>query len=55
MTEAKEYLENGNAKFELGQYEDSMNDLESARKLGLDEKELKPLHSKLIDKFDMKV
>ena len=24
-------------------------------KLGLDEKELKPLHSKLIDKFDMKV
>ena len=49
------YLRRALAFFELGQYEDSMNDLESARKLGLDEKELKPLHSKLIDKFDMKV
>ncbi len=33
MTETKEYLENGNAKFELGQYEDAIKDYDKVIEL----------------------
>ena len=49
------YLRRASAYYELAQYEDAMSDLENARKLGLAEEELKSLHAKLIEKFDMKV
>lgn len=49
------YFRRALAYFEMGQYEDSMNDLDSSRKLGIDENEIKGLHTKLMQKFDMKV
>lgn len=41
--------------FELGEFEKAMNDVVAAKKLGLDEPGLDSLHSKLIEKFDMKM
>ena len=41
--------------YNLGQYERALSDLKDAMKLGLDNEETKNLHSKLIEKFDMKV
>ncbi len=41
--------------FNLGEYEKSMQDLNAARALGLDEKECKSLNDRLVEKFGMKV
>ncbi len=41
--------------FELGQYENSMSDVVSAQRLGLEDEGLSALHEKLVTKFDMKV
>lgn len=49
------YFRRALAYYELGQYENAMNDLDNARKLGLPEEEYKSFHTKLIEKFDMKV
>lgn len=43
------------AYFELKQYEASMNDVVAAQRLGLEDEGLDALHTKLIEKFDMKV
>lgn len=43
------------AYFELKRYEDSMNDVVAAQRLGLEEPGLENLHSKLLEKFDMKM
>ena len=43
------------AYYELKQYENAMNDVISAQKLGLEEPGLESLHSKLLEKFDMKM
>lgn len=43
------------AYFELNQYEASMNDVVAAQRLGLEDEGLNALHTKLIEKFDMKV
>ena len=41
--------------FELGEFEKAMNDAVAAEKLGLEDPGLDSLHSKLIEKFDMKM
>lgn len=41
--------------FELGEFEKAMNDVVAAEKLGLEDSGLDSLHSKLIEKFDMKM
>ena len=41
--------------FEIGEFEKSMNDVVAAEKLGLEDSGLETLHSKLIEKFDMKM
>lgn len=41
--------------YNLGQYEKALSDLNDATKLGLENEETRSLHSKLIEKFDMKV
>lgn len=43
------------AYYELQQYENAMNDVIAAQKLGLEEAGLENLHSKLVEKFDMKM
>lgn len=43
------------AYYEVGEFEKSMNDVVAAQKLGLSEPGLDSLHSKLIEKFDMKM
>lgn len=43
------------AYFELNEFEKSMNDAVSAQRLGLKDPGLETLHSKLIEKFDMKM
>ncbi len=43
------------AYYELNQYENAMNDVVAAQKLGLEEEGVKQLHSKLMEKFDMKM
>lgn len=43
------------AYYELQQYENAMNDVIAAQKLGLEEPGLETLHSKLVEKFDMKM
>ncbi len=41
--------------FKLGEYEESLNDLNASQSLGLDDKETEALHSKLMEKFGMKM
>lgn len=41
--------------FEMGEFEKSMNDVVAAEKLGLEDSGLETLHSKLMEKFDMKM
>ena len=43
------------AYYELKQYENAMSDVVSAQRLGLEDEGLESLHSKLVEKFDMKV
>lgn len=43
------------AYYEMAQYDNAMNDVVAAQKLGLEEEGLKQLHSKLMEKFDMKM
>ena len=43
------------AYYELNQDENAMNDVVAAQKLGLEEEGVKQLHSKLMEKFDMKM
>jgi hypothetical protein len=41
-------------KFKLGEYGESLRHLDDAIKLGLENDEIKNLHAKLVEKFDMK-
>lgn len=41
--------------FKLGEYEESLNDLTAAQSLGLNDNETEALHSKLMEKFGMKM
>lgn len=43
------------AYYEMSQYDNAMNDVVAAQKLGLEEEGVKQLHSKLMEKFDMKM
>lgn len=43
------------ANYELNDYESAMNDLATAKKLGLEDKESSALQAKLLEKFDMKM
>lgn len=49
------YYRRAIAYYELNEFENAMNDVISAQKLGLDDDGLKALHEKLIAKFDMKM
>lgn len=49
------YYRRAIAYYELNEFENAMNDVLSAQKLGLDDSSIQALHKKLIEKFDMKM
>ncbi len=43
------------AEYQLGEYQDALRELDSAKKLGLDDEDARQLRARLVEKFDMKV